>query len=492
MAHDNVTSEDLRSLLRGGQFKRAREILATREDACALIERARLAFFLDNDHDETLRLAEQVQSAHDASAGQRLLGRILDRLVAAAQEEPIGAVIDAQDLASVEQSMVAEVVYFAAYAAYVAHDLATAEAWLHFHKTDSPEWQARYLVLGGTIAAANERLLTQAELTSEALDILESRAPDHIVLIANAARHLAVLARDVPRVDAIDRLERILKRIGDDDGFTGSRFHVVRSLGWSHAVRGDYETAMRFVLRSTFEATNDIERLYAHLDHAATAVFAHEQAGSAARAAFAIARDLMNSIPWNTVVTDDLVALPLAAQVAAEFGAAAEAKRYCELAAQMRGHIIARLPLAHDGRYEAFLNEAVSLAYADADRRRAMAAAADAYETYKHIGFAWRAARMAILLYQLTRNPKWKARALAHLEAYPKSPFHRLLERPRALTKRQEDVLELVRLGFDDDRIAYELGISYKTVRIHVGRLFHWYGVKNRSALMAKAVANAV
>lgn len=240
------------------------------------------------------------------------------------------------------------------------------------------------------------------------------------------------------------------------------------------------------------EANSDIERLYAHLDHASIAVFAHEQSGSAAYAAFATAKDLMNSIPWNTIVTDDLAALPLAAQVAAEFGATAEARYYCELAAEMRGRTGSRFAMAHDGRYEAFLNEAVALAYADVDRRRAMATAADAYETYKRIGFAWRAARMAIFLYQMTRSLKWKERALAHLEAYPKSPFHRLLERPRALTKRQGDVLELVRLGFDDDRIAHELGISYKTVRIHVGRLFHWYGVRNRSALMAKAATNVV
>lgn len=214
VATDNVTSEDLRSLLRGGQFKRAREILATREDACALIERARLALFLDGDLEGASRLATQAQSARDASAGQRLLGRIMCLCVAASRGEQVGSVIDAQDLANIEEPMVAEVVYFAASAAYLAHDLVTAEAWLRFHKAESPDWKARYLVLNGAIAAAHQQMRIQAELTAEALDILESQAPDHVSLIANAARHLAVLVRDVPHIDAIDRLERVLDRLG--------------------------------------------------------------------------------------------------------------------------------------------------------------------------------------------------------------------------------------------------------------------------------------
>jgi DNA-binding NarL/FixJ family response regulator len=204
-----------------------------------------------------------------------------------------------------------------------------------------------------------------------------------------------------------------------------------------------------------------------------------------------MAQKLLALIDWPSIVTDDLTALPLAAQVAAEFGVLEDAKHYCEMAAARRGSITSRLAMSHDSRYDALLLEATALAYADEDRKRSIEAAVDAYETYKRIGFAWRAARMAILLYQMTRVEGWKSKATRHLSGFPEGPFHRLLERPRALTKRQEDVLRLVRLGFDDYQIAKELDISYKTVRIHLGRLFKSYGVKSRSALMAKAATAA-
>jgi DNA-binding CsgD family transcriptional regulator len=475
-------------LLRAGRFKEARAILEQRNDPGSLIERARLALFLDSDVDATQRFAARVRTADDATAGQRALAAAFVRCTKALRGEHAPAV-DAETLAEVEPPIIGEVIYYLAYAAYLARDLRSAEAWLRFHTPLSADWAARYLVISGMIAAGHERFVEQAELTARALDLLETQAPDHVYLIANAARHLAVLARDVPQVDASEGLERILDRLGDDDGFTGSRFHVVRLLGWSHALRGDYTGAMRFILRATFEADNDVERLYAHLDHASVAVFAHEQAGAAATAAFAIAKDLIATIPWHAIETDDLAALPIAAQVAVEFGASAEAISYCDVAEGGRGRISPRLPMAHDGRYDAMLSEAVSLAYASLDRRRALAAATSAYGYYERIGFAWRAARMAILLYQMTHRTEWKTRALSQLEAYPRSPFHRLLERPRALTKRQEDVLKLVRLGYDDERIARELGISYKTVRIHIGRIFQWYGVRSRSALMARVAA---
>lgn len=136
------------------------------------------------------------------------------------------------------------------------------------------------------------------------------------------------------------------------------------------------------------------------------------------------------------------------------------------------------------------VDEATALAYADSNRKFSVECATRAYESYERMGFAWRAARMAILLLQTTQAPKWREAAENNLQWYPQSPFHRLLERPRTLTKREEDVLRLLRLGYDDYQIAESLGIAYKTVRIHVGRIFRWYGVRSRSALMAKAAAS--
>ena len=489
-AVDSSLSQSLDSALRAGHFEAARTLLAGQNEPRAVLERARLAFFLDNDLDTCEELSRRVLSTNDASNEQCLLARVFLGCVRASRGESIGPVLDAGDLRAIDPPALSEIIYYSAYASYFAREFERAQSTLEFHWPEQAEWQARYLVMRGLLFAARERFSDQARLTAEALDLLLRKAPDHAYLIANAARLLAVLVRDVPCVDGLERLERVYRVLGDDDGFTGSRFHVARSLGWARALRGEYRQAMGLVMRAMTDASSQIQRLYAHLDHVSIAVFAHEQASAAAHASFEIAHEIVASIDWANVVTDDLAALPLAAQAFAEMGAVEEARTYCNIARSRQGAIVRRLAMAHDGRYAAMVDEASALAYADADRKFALECATRAYHAYDRMGFAWRAARMAILLLQTTHASKWRESAEMQLQAYPESPFHRLLERPRTLTKREEDVLRLLRLGYDDYQIAESLGIAYKTVRIHVGRVFRWYGVRSRSALMAKAAAS--
>lgn len=489
-AVDFSYTESVESALHAGRFEAARRMLAQRSDVDALLERARLALLLNDGLERCDELSVAIQNREDASPSQRLLARVLAACSRANGGGGAGPILDAADLAAIEPGMLPKILYYAAATAYFAMDLSTAETWLSAHAPKEPEWRARFLVQGGALAAARGNFREHAELTSTALDLLLAQAPEHSYLIANAAHLLAVAIREVPNVDGLERLERVYRVLGDDDGFTGSRFHVARSLGWARALRGEYRQAMGLVMRAMTDASSPIQKLYAHLDHVSIAVFAHEQASAAAHASFEIAHEIVASIDWGKVVTDDLAALPLAAQAFAEMGALEEARRYCEIARSRQGAIVRRLAMAHDGRYTAMVDEASALAYADSDRKFALECATRAYHAYDRMGFAWRAARMAILLLQTTHASKWRESAETQLQAYPDSPFHRLLERPRTLTKREEDVLRLLRLGYDDYQIAESLGIAYKTVRIHVGRVFRWYGVRSRSALMAKAAAS--
>jgi DNA-binding NarL/FixJ family response regulator len=61
------------------------------------------------------------------------------------------------------------------------------------------------------------------------------------------------------------------------------------------------------------------------------------------------------------------------------------------------------------------------------------------------------------------------------------------VEEPERLTRRERDVLELIARGRSNKRIAFELGISEKTVKTHVGHLLAKLGVSDRTqaALMA-------
>lgn len=60
--------------------------------------------------------------------------------------------------------------------------------------------------------------------------------------------------------------------------------------------------------------------------------------------------------------------------------------------------------------------------------------------------------------------------------------------RPERLTKREQEVLELLARGRSNKRIAFELGIAEKTVKAHVGRLLAKLGVADRTEAAVKAV----
>lgn len=59
------------------------------------------------------------------------------------------------------------------------------------------------------------------------------------------------------------------------------------------------------------------------------------------------------------------------------------------------------------------------------------------------------------------------------------------------LTQRQREVLECLRAGKSNKQIAYELGLSEGTVKIHVTAIFKSLGVKNRTQAVIAAAAMA-
>ena len=64
--------------------------------------------------------------------------------------------------------------------------------------------------------------------------------------------------------------------------------------------------------------------------------------------------------------------------------------------------------------------------------------------------------------------------------------------RPFAVTERQAQVLALAAGGLSDKQIAQRLGVTHRTVRSHLERLYETTGVRGRTALVvAWALANA-
>jgi NarL family two-component system response regulator LiaR len=63
---------------------------------------------------------------------------------------------------------------------------------------------------------------------------------------------------------------------------------------------------------------------------------------------------------------------------------------------------------------------------------------------------------------------------------------------PERLTRREREVLELIAGGRSNKRIAFELGISEKTVKTHVGHVFEKLGVTDRTQAALLAVRDGL
>ena len=79
----------------------------------------------------------------------------------------------------------------------------------------------------------------------------------------------------------------------------------------------------------------------------------------------------------------------------------------------------------------------------------------------------------------------------ASIEAAPRRRTVDMSDRSAGygLTQRQREVLECLRLGKSNKQIAYELGLSEGTVKIHVTAIFKSLGVKNRTQAVIAAAA---
>jgi DNA-binding NarL/FixJ family response regulator len=58
------------------------------------------------------------------------------------------------------------------------------------------------------------------------------------------------------------------------------------------------------------------------------------------------------------------------------------------------------------------------------------------------------------------------------------------------LSRRQEQIIELVAEGYSGKEVARALGMSPKTVETHIQRIFDRYGVRNRAGVAARWMAS--
>ncbi len=481
---DSALSE-ARNLWKAGRFEEASALLSNCASPAALIERARIAFFVHSDAESARDLLLPIDSQSHANEG---LIAIAFRDLIASSCGSSSPSVQLSDFTDAGEEAISEASLLTATAAYARADYDSANHWLQSHTPQRLPQLARHLLIRGFVCGAKDQnFALQASLTEKALTLLLTEAPDESYLIASAAETLSYILRDIPSASGFASLARVNLNDLNTPGLIRSQFQILRALAWSLALEADYLAAATMIMRAAQTTSNPVLRMYSNLDLAIVCVFGGQPI--MARAAFDLAHEVACKLDWASISKDHAEILPLAAHVAAEVGALPEAEYYSALAIDRSNSLAKHFNLSHGSRLRALVCEAAALASATRDPHRACLYAEEAYSITSRIGYEWRAGRMALLLHQLTRKGQWRDRAIGHLSCYPKSPFHRMLSvgtTQRTLTNQQQRILDLLRLGYSTQRIADELKRSPDTVRIHLGRLHRFFGVKNRHELLAR------
>jgi DNA-binding CsgD family transcriptional regulator len=348
-------------------------------------------------------------------------------------------------------------------------------------------------MLRSFIYCHEERYRDSAQSLINAIQLIGKRREQHLEEWFHAVQNLAVLGREL----ALDEAAALARSEVDQPiewpvDFETQHFQALKAVGWSCALRGDMLGCFRYLRAAERSIPNEIFAVILLLDRAYFAGIVAEE--NWARDEIAKAEALAEDIDWNALPGEERMALLLLARATARIDA--ERARY--YLARYKGLDKVRSPLllfAFDHRmeaYTAYTEGVVKLAARDAGAEEALRRS---WIIFDRIGYDWRAARVAIRLWQLTKKERWRHLAEDKLEAYPQSWLARDLRKQDSAQSRpsvklppmQSKVFTMLCQKMSTADIAGALGLSQHTIRNHLKAVFRAYGVKSRAALVAEA-----
>jgi DNA-binding NarL/FixJ family response regulator len=330
----------------------------------------------------------------------------------------------------------------------------------------------------------------QAQALAVLLNRIDPADPHFTMTAAYATHTLAALAREMDLPDVLPAIERHLHACIWPDELAIQRFQSFKALGWSHALRGDYFNAFRYLKYAANSAPTRAWYTMAMLDRAYLARCLSEQRWS--HQELGEAEEVAESVDWRGTRNEERVALLLLAEMFSQIDSA-KAARYM---AEYRDLGELNAPLMH------FTRDSALTALADysagvtqlalGNHSAGVKLLRESLELYEKEHYDWRAGRSALRLFQATHDEAYLRLAAEKLRNYPESWLAeelRALSRERTTPKlppMQQRVFEELRRGLSTAEIAKNLERSEFTIKNHIKQVFKAYGVKSRAALLAK------
>lgn len=334
--------------------------------------------------------------------------------------------------------------------AVACEDYDFAESLLRRFLAPDAGTQARALLLQADVAAARGQYRARLAIVQDACSLLSRDARAHRSILEQAELAVAAGTRDLLQP------ELLVARISLRRRSSG----MLRAAAWAHAAAGDVVAAAKVLRDADCIAANAIQRLHAIVDRATLDIFARGSQTLARDCWSRSVEELATAVDWNGASPGDLAALPLAVQILTELGRFEPAMRLLRYVDSCRLS-------SYDRALVAYVTEASALLAVGSSQTGARDVVSQAYAELDRIGFAWRAARMALLASQIDRTCCWRERANMHLARCAGLGSPRLLALGN-FTYRQRQVYALMNDGASTFAISQQLDISYNTARNHI------------------------
>lgn len=353
--------------------------------------------------------------------------------------------------------------------------------------------RGRAKILRSWVLAREGRYVEQSVLLADGIHTLHSLAAPDIGTIARAVHALSALTREMHLPQAFGVASSILKRLPWTDDLQYEHFQTLRNVGWTDALQANYISGLRLLDAAKQHARGHYQQLLARLDHATVAGIAGERLTF--EAGLLDCAESLDSLDVTTS-SEEMMALVVAAETLAplRLKCAVTALRLFErIRTEMSGSFV----LSADPQTDAMYRYASAvIALRQGRKAKAAKESAKAFAIFAEMGFAWRAAKCALVAYRCTGEDRWLENAAAQCRSYPRSFIAaeigalfnaKRLNLRRVLTSRQREIAVLLAQGLTVEETARRLNASPNTVKVHKNRIYYALGVRNRVELAREA-----
>jgi DNA-binding CsgD family transcriptional regulator len=346
--------------------------------------------------------------------------------------------------------------------------------------------------LESAILSQEERYEDAAVALMHLMEYLDENAPAQIETAIWTLHTLSVLARelDVPQIRRY--VEQRVNRQSWPADFRVNQFQTLKAAAWCHALEGDYFNALRRLKSARAIAPSPAWSAMISLDRAYLARCVGERRFS--RDELAEAEDVLDTEQWRASDDEERVALILAAELLAPLDKG-KASSYLAKFNELRDAISPQLHMRYDRRLAAQADYAAGIVQsALGNRQAALTAYRRSWSVYHTIGYAWRAGRCALRLFEMTNDAQWRTNAEEELRRYAGSWLYDELRSLRTpgdlpkLTRAQKHVFDLIIEGKSNEDISQITGRSTYTIQNHVNAVLRAFDVPNRSILISEAI----